>query len=271
MFHADRRDAGARGLPVAQPSTDPTPTNPQPPAPIRRKISRHRTARVSGCRHISPTSSCRGAWPLLQTDGCSSRNGRGGPDCTERTLIAAPALTLTDVAADGEGGLLGIALHPSFDANHLVYLVYTAQTSGGRVNRLVRYREVNQILGERAVLLDNIPAASIHDGSRIRFGPDGFLYMTMGDAADPSLAQSLGSLNGKLLRLTDTGTAAPGNPFTSPIWSYGHRNPQGLDWHPVSGELWESEHGQTGNDEINLIQRGGNHGWRYEGPRRAPI
>jgi glucose/arabinose dehydrogenase len=111
------------------------------------------------------------------------------------------------------------------------------------------------------VLLDNIPAASIHDGSRIRFGPDGFLYMTMGDAADAPLAQSLGSLNGKILRLTDTGTAAPGNPFTSLIWSYGHRNPQGLDWHPVSGELWESEHGQTGNDEINLIQRGGNHGW----------
>lgn len=248
--------------PSPSPSTDPTPQNPQPPAPIPTETFTAEDGTRFGVQTY--LSGLVVPWSLaFAPDGrlfITERPGRVRI-AQNGTLIAAPALTLTDVAADGEAGLLGIALHPSFDANHLVYLVYTAQTSGGRVNRLVRYREVNQILGERAVLLDNIPAASIHDGSRIRFGPDGFLYMTMGDAADPSLAQSLGSLNGKILRLTDTGTAAPGNPFSSPIWSYGHRNPQGLDWHPVSGELWESEHGQTGNDEINLIQRGGNHGW----------
>ena len=186
-------------------------------------------------------------------------------------LLPTPALTLDDVAADGEAGLLGLVLHPSFAQNRLVYLVYTANTARGRVNRLVRYRELNQTLGERAVLLDNIPAASIHDGSRLRFGPDGMLYMTMGDAADPSIAQSLGSLNGKILRLADDGATPGDNPFSSPIWTYGHRNPQGLDWHPVSGDLWATEHGQTGNDEINLVQRGGNYGWPViEGSQTRP-
>jgi glucose/arabinose dehydrogenase len=175
-------------------------------------------------------------------------------------LIEDPALVLDDVFAEGEAGLLGMALHPDFAQNRFVYLVYTARVGSGQVNRLVRYREVNQRLGERAVLVDNIRAATIHDGARLRFGPDGLLYMSMGDAADTSTSQNLGSLNGKLLRFTDEGRTPPGNPFTSPIWSYGHRNPQGFDWAP-NGDLWESEHGPTGNDEINLIQPGGNFGW----------
>jgi glucose/arabinose dehydrogenase len=140
--------------------------------------------------------------------------------------------------------------------------VYTARRGDGTaVNRLVRYRDVNNTLAERAVLLDDIPAASIHDGSRVRFGPDGKLYLTMGDAADPSVAQDLASLNGKILRLNEDGTAPRDNPFSSPLHSYGHRNPQGIDWHPSSGDLWETEHGATGNDEVNQIVAGRNYGW----------
>ncbi len=177
-------------------------------------------------------------------------------------LVRAPALVLGDVSAQGEAGLLGLTLHPNFQQTHLVYLVYTARRSDGvPVNRLVRYREVNNTLAEAAVLLDDISAASIHDGSRLRFGPDGLLYMTMGDAADPSVAQDLASLNGKILRLNADGTTPRDNPFSSPVYSYGHRNPQGIDWHPVSGDLWETEHGASGNDEVNIIERGRNYGW----------
>jgi glucose/arabinose dehydrogenase len=176
-------------------------------------------------------------------------------------LLANPALILDDVAASGEAGVLGLALHPQFTLNHLVYLVYTARRGSAMVNRLVRYREVNNTLGERAVLLDDITGATIHDGSRVRFGPDGKLYVTMGDAATADLAQQVSSPNGKILRLNDDGTTPSDNPFGSPVYSYGHRNPQGIDWHPLTGDLWETEHGATANDEVNRIDPGKNYGW----------
>ena len=111
------------------------------------------------------------------------------------------------------------------------------------------------------VLLDNIPAAPIHDGGRLRFGPDGQLYITAGDASNASRAQDLASSASKILRISRDGTTPRDNPFGSPLYSYGHRNPQGLDWHPVTGDLWASEHGNTGNDEVNVIDAGGNYGW----------
>jgi glucose/arabinose dehydrogenase len=177
------------------------------------------------------------------------------------TLLPAPALTLPDVRAQGEGGLLGIALHPQFAQNRFVYIVYTAVAPSGAVNRVVRYREVGNTLGEAAVLFDDIPGADIHDGARLRFGPDGKLYLTMGDAAVASTAQDLASLNGKIFRMNDDGSRPDDNPMVSLLYSYGHRNPQGIDWHPLSGDLWESEHGQTGNDEINIVLPGRNYGW----------
>jgi glucose/arabinose dehydrogenase len=187
------------------------------------------------------------------------------------------ALTLDDVNAQGEAGLLGIALDPDFAGNRRVYLYYTAARAGGAVNRVVRYREAGNRLAEPAVILDDIPANAIHDGGRLRFGPDRRLYVTTGDAATTSLAQDLGSLAGKILRIEADGTTPRDNPFGSPIYSYGHRNPQGIDWHPVTGDLWASEHGNSGNDEVNVIEAGVNYGWpRIEGAQtfagmRPPI
>jgi glucose/arabinose dehydrogenase len=170
-------------------------------------------------------------------------------------------LTFDDVHAEGESGALGIALHPDFANNHFVYLLYTANTSGGPVNRLARYREANNTLADRAVLFDQFSAAAIHDGGRIKFGPDGKLYITMGDAANTSNAQTFASFNGKILRMNDDATTPGDNPFGGPIWTLGHRNPQGIAWHPVTGDLWATEHGNVGNDEVNLIRKGGNYGW----------
>ena len=172
------------------------------------------------------------------------------------------ALTLDDPFTQGEAGVLGLALDPDFATSRFVYVYYTARTgTGAAVNRVVRYREAGSRLGEPVVLIDDIPAATIHDGGRMRFGPDGLLYISTGDANSMPLAQSLGSLAGKILRINRDGTTPAGNPFGSPVYSYGHRNPQGFDWHPATGELWASEHGATGNDEINVIRAGANYGW----------
>lgn len=183
-------------------------------------------------------------------------------DLTTRTSEL--ALTLDDVFASGEAGLLGLALDPQFAQTRLVYLYYSARVAGsggGAVNRIVRYREAGGRLAERVVLLDNIPASTIHDGGRLRFGPDGLLYATTGDAASTSLAQDLASAAGKFLRLNADGTTPRDNPSGSFIYSSGHRNPQGFDWHPVTGNLWATEHGNSGNDEINVIDAGANYGW----------
>jgi glucose/arabinose dehydrogenase len=181
------------------------------------------------------------------------------------------ALSVDGVYTQGEAGLLGLALDPEFTQNRFVYIYHSAVVGGGAVNRIVRYREVNSRLGERVVLLDNIPAAQIHDGGRLHFGPDGLLYASAGDAADANLAQDVASLAGKLLRINRDGTVPRDNRFSSPVYTYGHRNPQGFDWHPTSGDLWESEHGNSGNDEVNAIGPGQNFGWpRIEGGSSLP-
>jgi glucose/arabinose dehydrogenase len=181
------------------------------------------------------------------------------------------ALTLDDVFAQGEAGVLGITVDPEFASNRFVYVYYTARVGASAANRVVRYREAGGRLGEPVVVIDNIPANQIHDGGRLRFGPDGLLYITTGDAATTSLAQDIASTAGKILRLTRDGTTPRDNPFSSPVYSYGHRNPQGLDWHPGNGSLWGSEHGASGNDEVNVIESGANYGWpRIEAAQAMP-
>ncbi|MDP3941964.1 MAG: PQQ-dependent sugar dehydrogenase [bacterium] len=177
--------------------------------------------------------------------------------------------TINDAKEIGEGGLLGIALHPDYPKKPYIYFYYTY--SGNIVtvkNRLVRFTFKNERFSDPSVLIDSIPAGSNHDGGRIKFGPDGYLYITTGDSGDPSLAQNKMSLAGKILRVTDEGEPVSENPFAlgneNPlIYSYGHRNPQGLAW-DSNGALWETEHGRsspTGYDEVNLITPGKNYGW----------
>lgn len=172
-----------------------------------------------------------------------------------------------DVKQVGESGLHGIALHPSFEANRYVYLYYTySGNENNTLNRVSRFTYANGNLSDETIILDAIPGAMFHDGGRIRFGPDEFLYITTGDAQSPSSAQDTDSIAGKILRITDDGKPAPGNPFNNLVYSYGHRNPQGITW-DENGNLWETEHGPSGvgtdccRDEVNLIKPGQNYGW----------
>lgn len=171
---------------------------------------------------------------------------------------------IPDVRETGEAGLMGLALHPDYPDPAWIYLCHTAATDRGLENRLVRYRYHEDELSERTVLLDGIPAAPIHDGCRLEFGPDGFLYLSMGDAGNADRAQDRSSLSGKILRLTEEGEAAPENPMQDRIWSSGHRNPQGLAFDPED-RLWSTEHGPSGfpggRDEVNHVRAGFNYGW----------
>ena len=166
-----------------------------------------------------------------------------------------------DVHQSGESGLHGVAIHPDFDKNHFVYFYYTYASSGeASQNKVVRYTFENGKISSPAIIVDKIPGAIFHDGGRIKFGPDKYLYITTGDAGNPSLSQDRNSLAGKILRTTDAGKAAQGNPFGNLTYSFGHRNPQGIAW-DQNGALWETEHGSSTMDEVNEILPGRNYGW----------
>ncbi len=183
-----------------------------------------------------------------------------------------PVATIREVESVEESGLMDLTLHPQFASNHYLYLAYAYRGDGQRA-RVVRFRETGGALTEPRVIIENIPAARFHAGMRTRFGPDGKLYVTTGDATERELAQRLDSLAGKTLRLEDDGRVPPDNPFVGrpnarpEIWSYGHRNAQGLAWQPGSDLQFQTEHGPSGfdgprgGDEVNIVERGQNYGW----------
>lgn len=168
---------------------------------------------------------------------------------------------LPDVVPGGEGGLLGLALSPSFASDNFLYYYFTAE----RDNRIARAALTAGAGGEFAigspeVIFTGISKASTHNGGRIRFGPDGLLYVGTGDSQRREQPQDPNALGGKILRLTPEGRPAPGNPFGNAVYSLGHRNVQGLAW-DSEGRLWASEFGPDVNDELNLILPGANYGW----------
>ena len=193
-------------------------------------------------------------------------------------LRAAPFFVVPDVEPSGESGLMGMILHPNFAENHFVYLAYAYQDKGDQRVRVARYRETGSSLTEANTIVEYIPASRYHSGTRLRFGPDGKLYITTGDATNQSEAQKLNTLAGKTLRLNDDGSIPADNPFTNrkdarpEIWTYGHRNAQGMDFQPETGLMFQTEHGpsiidgvslfkRTGGDEVNIVEKGKNYGW----------
>ena len=183
-----------------------------------------------------------------------------------------PLFVVPDVEQTGETGLMSVVLHPQFSTNQFIYLSYGYGNRGSNV-RVVRYRETPEGFVDRKVIIENIPAAQFHAGCRLRFGSDGKLYITTGDATRRELAQKMDSLAGKTLRLNDDGTVPQDNPFVGQkdvrpeIWSFGHRNAQGMDWQPGSNLMFQTEHGPSGfdgpqgGDEVNIVEKGKNYGW----------
>lgn len=172
--------------------------------------------------------------------------------------------SIEGVRETSEGGLLGIAVHPDFTDNGYVYLYSTTVSGGVLSNRVERYQLDGKELRGRTAILTGIPASANHDGGALAFGPDDKLYITTGDAGDENTAQDRQSLAGKILRINDDGTVPNDNPFDNAVWSYGHRNPQGIAWDD-KGRLWSTEHGpsgpRTGRDELNVIEKSANYGW----------
>lgn len=175
---------------------------------------------------------------------------------------------ILELAVGGEGGLMGLALHPDFPEEPYLYAMHTYRGPDGVKNRVIRLEDRGDHGRFDKVIIENIPGGLNHNGGRIAFGPDGMLYVTTGETFEAQLAADLNSLGGKILRLTPEGKVPEDNPFPdSPVYSFGHRNPQGLAWHPETGHLFASEHGPSGefglraHDEINMIRPGGNYGW----------
>jgi aldose sugar dehydrogenase len=183
-------------------------------------------------------------------------------------LVQKPVATI-NVTDSGEDGLLGIATHPNFRENRFFYVYYTSDKNGSQVNRVERWRLSQNGLSASAdrVIVDNIPVAQFHNGGRIRFGPDGMLYIGTGDAREPQSSQDVNSLAGKILRVTPDGQVPQDNPFEkNPVYITGIRNTQGFDWRDEA-TLWVSDHGPSGelgrrgHDKVSLARAGDNLGW----------
>ncbi|MEP6512922.1 MAG: PQQ-dependent sugar dehydrogenase [Parafilimonas sp.] len=171
-----------------------------------------------------------------------------------------PLLQISEVKSRGEGGLLGMALHPDFTHHPYIYAAYDYEKDGDYKEKIVRYTYNGKKLINPIILLDNINAGGIHNGCRLLISSDLKLFITTGETGNQSYAQNINAVNGKILRINLDGTIPADNPFpNNPVWSYGHRNAQGLVF--VNGSLFSSEHGPDSDDEINLIEKGRNYGW----------
>jgi aldose sugar dehydrogenase len=248
------------------PPASPTTAATLPPAP---------TATATVARFPSPqvevvASGLRVPWALaFAPDGRLFFTERPGRiRVIEKGQLRPDPVATLPVVSSGEGGLLGLALDPGFARNGALYVMYTHGSGSSARNRISRLTLRDTQAVEEVVLLEGILGAGVHDGGRLKVGPDGKLYATTGDASQRDLAQAKETLNGKILRLNLDGSIPADNPFPgSPVYSYGHRNPEGLAWQPGTGRLYETEHGPTGEmglcclDEVNLIAPGANYGW----------
>lgn len=175
------------------------------------------------------------------------------------TGVVTPLLTISEVQATGEGGLLGMVLHPNFTTTPHVFVVYDYNDGGNYREKVVRFTYNGTTLTTPTTIIDNINAAGIHNGSRLVIVNDK-LFITTGDAANDASAQNTSSRNGKVLRVNLDGSIPADNPVAgNPYWSFGHRNPQGLVY--ANNRLYSSEHGPSNDDEINIIEKGRNYGW----------
>jgi glucose/arabinose dehydrogenase len=189
------------------------------------------------------------------------------------TLDPQAVAGVPEVWATGQGGLLEVLPHPRFHENQLLYLTYSKPCDKGATTALHRARFDGKALteGRDVLIADNCNTGNPHFGSKLAFGSDGLLYMTIGDRGDRNRSQNTASHGGKILRLKDDGTVPTDNPFAGKegykpeIFSYGHRNAQGLAFHPQTGVLWSNEHGPQGGDELNIVQAGKNYGWPVAG------
>ncbi|MHB9288928.1 PQQ-dependent sugar dehydrogenase [Halobacteriales archaeon Cl-PHB] len=201
---------------------------------------------------------------LLRFDAGSVAEVTAVPDAIDAGSVAPGSDREAWWVEGGEGGTLGVATHPAYPEPPHLFLYYTTTAGGGRSNRVVRVDvEAPDPAATAEPILAGIPANKWHNGGRVAFGPDGYLWVTTGDAGSPKLAEDTGSLAGKVLRVTPDGDPAPDNPDLGGdprVFTFGHRNPQGLAWLPTGVPL-ATEHGPSGRDEVNVLYPGGNYGW----------
>lgn len=197
----------------------------------------------------------------------SERNGKIR-EIVNGKLNPTALATFSEVSQKSEEGLMSLVLDPDYKTNKYLYAAIAYQKGNQMAVKIERLIDENISIKKDKIIIDHIPAAQYHAGTRLRFGPDKKLYITTGEATQKQIAQDLNSLGGKILRINSDGSFPADNPFpNSPIFSYGHRNPQGIDWYPGTSVLYETEHGPStfdgppGGDEVNIIEKGQNYGW----------